>query len=155
MDNGRNKMNTLSSAKESQNNGKINQWVQSFLREGENCNIILADGLQNQKVYYYGPVKLPLSLFEVTSGPGIDHHTENDIKWFYYVVDEMKKSYEANWDMPPMIACYSHGKLILNDGTHRYAALQQLGITEYYAIIWMNQKKDYEEFMKQYHNALD
>jgi hypothetical protein len=148
-------MNTLSSAKEFERNGKIKEWVQIFLRGGENSNIVLADELQNEKNYYYGPVNLPLSLFEVASGPGIDHHTENDIKWFYYVVNEMKKSYQANWDMPPMIACYNNGKLLLNDGTHRYTALQQLGVTEYYAIIWMTKKQDYEEFMKQYHKAVD
>lgn len=94
-------------------------------------------------------MKIDLSLLEVISGPGIDHHEENEIKWFNYVVNNMVESYTEAWDMPPFIVGYKNGRFKLNDGTHRHAALKQLGKKDYYAFIWMEGQDDYEELIKE------
>jgi hypothetical protein len=143
-------MNTLSSAKEYSKNGKIDEWIQIFLRTN---NAYFADLLKEKKRYYYGPVNMPLSLFKVVSGPAITYHRNDEIYWFYYVVDEMKKAYQRGWDMPPLIVQYKYEEFEIHDGAHRYLALQQLGINEYHAIIYMTEEHDYEEFIKKYNST--
>ena len=38
--------------------------------------------------------------------------------------------------MPPLIVSIEDGSFVLNDGNHRFEALKQLGIREYWVIIW-------------------
>lgn len=142
-------MTTLSSSLEYAKKGKIDEWIQTFLRRN---NVYFANLLKQKKIYYYGPVIMPLSLFKVVSGPGITYHKENEIQWFYHVVNEMKKAYQTGWDMPPLIVGYRNEKFQIHDGAHRYTALQQLGINKYYAIIYTTEKHDFEEFIKKYIN---
>ncbi len=53
-------------------------------------------------------------------------------------------------DMPPLIVHYVAGGFELNDGNHRHEAYSRLGINEYYVIVWMTEKKEYEEFLESY-----
>lgn len=59
-------------------------------------------------------------------------------------------------DMPPLIVHFlvENGKdyFELNDGNHRLEAYQRLGIEEYYVIVWITEKYEYELFMEKYSN---
>ena len=42
----------------------------------------------------------------------------------------------------------------LNDGNHRFEAYNRLGIEEYYVIVWITEKQEYELFMEKYSQDL-
>lgn len=127
---------TSASAREFANAGKLEVWVQNFLR-GEGGNQPMADGLKLVERCYHIPKLYKLDTFERACGP------EVDMKW---VIDEtdfdervgkiMTRYQTGEWDMPPLIIGLNAGQYELNDGNHRYEALQRLGVNEYWVIIW-------------------
>ena len=42
-------------------------------------------------------------------------------------VDEMEESLDDGWEPPPLLAEYQDGRLLLQDGNHRYEALRARG----------------------------
>ena len=56
--------------------------------------------------------------------------------------------------MPPLIVHYVDGGFELNDGNHRYEAYSRLGIEEYYVIVWITEKYEYDDFIKKYSDYL-
>ena len=63
-------------------------------------------------------------------------HAENDIQYFFAVVDSMKESLADGWDTPPLIVEYVYGNFQVNDGRHRLEAYRQLGAEKVWAVIW-------------------
>ena len=100
-----------------------------------------SDGLKLFDRYFLGPVKIPLSLFSRDCGP------EDGMKWqipaepFEGKVLELMEVIKREPDLPPLIVHYGVDGFELNDGNHRYEAYKRLGITEYYVIVWMTEKK--------------
>ena len=83
---------TLSLAKQYDQEGNIDQWMQDFLR-ADGKNLALADGLLLEERHYFGLREIPISLLsDVKSGTPEYLHAENDIQYFFYVVDRMKES---------------------------------------------------------------
>ena len=73
---------TLSLAKQYDKEGKIDQWMQDFLRE-DGKNLALADGLLLEERHYFGLCEIPIALFsDVKSGAPEYLHAENDIQYF-------------------------------------------------------------------------
>ncbi|QVK19454.1 ParB N-terminal domain-containing protein [Mycoplasmatota bacterium] len=143
---------TLKKALEYKNNNHIEDWIHSFLHD-EGNNIPFSEGLRLSKRYYIGPIKMPLSLFKRCCGP------EENLK---YVIDQtdfernvkaIQERYKKGWDMPPLIINYVNKSFELTDGNHRYEALRRENIKDYYIIIWITEKEDYEHFIN-YYNSL-
>lgn len=83
-----NKMGTLSVADIYSKQGRLEEWIQLFLR-GEGHNNPFADGLLKEKRYYYGPVKTDITHFCIPEGAP-DYLTKpNDIEWFFIEVNKM------------------------------------------------------------------
>lgn len=123
------------------NQHKVEEWLQLFLRnDGKNCE--LADGLLLEERYYLGPVKTDITKFNVEEGAPSYLTQENDIKWFFSIVDKMKSIYN-NWDMPPLIVNFTNGRYEVNDGRHRHEALRQMNVNNAYVIFWTSSKDDY------------
>lgn len=121
--------------------GEIHEWIQLFLRnEGE--NIALADGLLQKKRYYIGPVLTDISTFGIEEGAPSYLDKENDIAWFFHIVDKMKQSFGEEWDYPPLIVFYTNGKYEIADGRHRNEALRQLGIKHAHVVFWTDNEED-------------
>lgn len=127
---------TSDSAIEFAQAGKLEEWVQHFLR-GEGNNLGFADGLKLAPRIYHSPQKMPLSLFTRICGP------ETGLKWqideggFNWRVAKIMERYEnEKWDMPPLIINRQEGIYELNDGNHRFEALKRLGVDEYWVIFW-------------------
>ena len=140
---------TLSSAVNYARNGKLEEWIHSYLlSDGHNKEF--SDGLKLFDRYFLGPVKLPLNLFSRDCGP------EEGMKWqipaepFEKKVQELMAVIKQEADLPPLIVHYSNEGFELNDGNHRYEAYTRLGITEYYVIVWITEKEEYADFMKKY-----
>ena len=52
--------------------------------------------------------------------------------------------------MPPLIVHYVDGDFELNDGNHRHKAMENLGITDTWVIVWITEPEEYEDFMAKY-----
>lgn len=140
---------TLSSAIGYARNGKLEEWVHTYLlTDGHNKEF--SDGLKLFDRYFLGPVRMPLSLFKRLCGP------EADMKWqipkdnFENKVKELERIISKGEDMPPLIVHYVEGEFELNDGNHRLEAYSRLGIEEYYVIVWITEKEEYLSFMEEY-----
>ena len=129
------KYGTLAQAKAYQDNGKIEEWLQLFLRN-DGKNIALADGLLLEQREYFGLQKLNISYFEdIKDGAPEYLSAENDIEYFFWIVENMKNSL-GDWDVPPLIVEYREDKFFVNDGRHRLEMYRQLGAESVDVILW-------------------
>ena len=127
---------SLTLAKQYDKEGKIDQWMQDFLR-ADGKNLALADGLLLEERHYFGLCEIPISLLsDVKSGAPEYLHAENDIQYFFHVVDRMKESLADGWDAPPLIVEYVYGKFQVDDGRHRLETYRQLGVECVWAVVW-------------------
>ena len=133
---------TLSLAKQYDQEGKIDRWMQDFLR-ADGKNPALADGLLLEERHYFGLCEIPISLLsDVKSGAPEYLHAENDIQYFFHVVDRMKESLAEGWDAPPLIVEYVYGKFQVDDGRHRLETYRQLGVECVWAVVWTTGEKN-------------
>ena len=127
---------TLSLARMYAEDGRIDEWMQDFLR-ADGKNLALAEGLLKEERYYFGLLEIPIALLsDVKSGAPEYLHAENDIQYFFYIVDRMKEGMADGWDTPPLIVEYVYGNFQVNDGRHRLEAYRQLGAEKVWAVIW-------------------
>lgn len=127
---------TLTLAKMYDEDGRIDAWMQDFLR-ADGKNVALADGLLLEERYYFGLREVPLSLFAgIKTGAPEYLHAANDVQYFFDVVDRMKESLADGWDAPPLIVEYVYGCFQVDDGRHRLELYRQLGVEKVWAVIW-------------------
>ena len=127
---------TLSLAKMYDKDGRIDEWLQDFLR-ADGKNLALADGLLKEERFYFGLREVPISLFSnIKTGVPEYLHAANDIQYFFEVVDRMKESLADGWDAPPLIVEYVYGNFQVDDGRHRLEAYRQLGVEKVWAVVW-------------------
>lgn len=144
---------TLSSAMEYAAAGKLEEWVHIYLlSDGHNKDF--SDGLKLFDRFFLGPVKLPLHLFERCCGPEESMKFRVDPDWFEQHVSNLADAISRDKDMPPLIVHYVDGCFELNDGNHRFEACSRLGIEDYYVIVWITEKHEYDEFMEKYSEYL-
>src|SRR5574344_940492 len=121
-------------------NGKLDEWIQKFLRaevgDMPNPNFALADGLLLEDRKYFNPICIPLEEIK-TVRIEKDILDDNELKYYNYKVDKIMHKLQG-WDMPPLIAQVDGIDLVLTDGNHRYSALKRVGKTSYYTIVWCN-----------------
>ncbi|MBR3116457.1 MAG: hypothetical protein IKF36_01100 [Bacilli bacterium] len=119
--------------------GRIDEWIQEFLRnkfdEHANPNLPLADGLLLEERFYYGPVEIDLD--KITTIRVEEDLEGNELEWYNKVVDRMSNDFNGS-NFPPLILEYKDNKLYLTDGNHRYSTLRRKDVDKYYAIIWGN-----------------
>lgn len=129
------KYGTYTIAQEYDDQGKIDEWMQLFLRN-DGRNLGLADGLLLQERRYIGIRRIPLSLLAKTRSGAPEYLRDQDsIDYFFRVVDQMKQDYE-NWDIPPLIVEYGEKGFHVDDGRHRLEMYRQMGITHAPAVLW-------------------
>ena len=127
---------TLALARKYAEEGRIEQWLQDFLR-ADGKNMALAEGILKEERYYFGLLEIPIALLsDVKSGAPEYLHAANDIQYFFAVVDSMKESMADGWDAPPLIVEYLYGRFKVDDGRHRLETYRQLGVEKVWAVIW-------------------
>ncbi|MBR4084021.1 MAG: ParB N-terminal domain-containing protein [Lachnospiraceae bacterium] len=127
---------TLTLARQYAEVGRIDEWLQKFLR-ADGKNLALADGILKEKRYYFGLQEITIALLsDIKSGAPEYLHAVNDIQYFFEVVDRMKESLADGWDAPPLIVEYVYGKFQVDDGRHRLEMYRQLGIEKVWAVVW-------------------
>lgn len=141
------KYGTLTQAKLYRDNGKIEEWLQLFLRN-DGKNIALADGLLLEKREYLGLLKLNMSCFkDIKEGAPEYLSAENDIAYFFWIVENMKNS-RKDWDVPPLIVEYREDKFIVNDGRHRLEMYRQLGVEVVDAVLWTTGEENKKKLLE-------
>ena len=127
---------TLTMASQYAEDGRIDMWLQDFLR-ADGKNLALADGLLKEERHYFGLLEIPLDLLaNVKHGAPEYLHAANDIQYFFEVVERMKESLADGWDAPPLIVEYVYGNFQVDDGRHRLETYRQLGFKKVWAVIW-------------------
>ncbi len=132
---------TVNEATEFSNENRLEEWVQSFLRDDKkdhaSPNYALADGLKLEERFYYGPIEFDLD--KITTMRVESDLSGNELKYYNEVVDRMSSDFNGT-NFPPLILEYKDDKYYLTDGNHRYSSLKRLGIDKYYSIIWGNKE---------------
>ena len=144
---------TLSSAQSYAKNGKLEQWIHTYLLSGGH-NKDFSDGLKLFDRFFLGPIKMPLSLFSRCCGPEKNMKWRIDAEWFDKHVSKLMGVIEKERDMPPLIVHFVDGGFELNDGNHRLEAYSRLGIKEYYVFVWITEKDEYDLFMSEHSQYL-
>lgn len=140
---------TLKSASEYSEAGLLEEWIHTYLLFHRR-NEIFSDGLRLCYRYYIGPIMMPLSLFQRSSGP------EYDMKWkvhpevFEHRVSEWLNKIVKTEDTPPLLINYEHNKFEINSDNPLYEALVRSRVAEYPVIIWITAKECHDAFLNTY-----
>ncbi len=138
---------SLASARRADDEGRLADWVTSFLASPGSDNEALAGALVFEGATYLGPVELELDRLTPMAGPDEDevvvpiaeNEWENDI-------DAMTDSLDQGWEPPPLlVSCRADG-LFLEDGNHRHETLRRQGSTRAWAIIMFANDEDRRRF---------
>lgn len=136
----------LASAQQAQKAGEIEQWVHDYLC-GPGNNRSFSDGLRREKRLWWGPFEAELMRLQRTCGPepGMPYRVP-EAGWLNRV-NRFAASFEKIRDFPPLIIQWVNGQLLINDGNHRYAAYQEVGLTHCWVIMWWADLTSYREFV--------
>ena len=58
----------------------------------------------------------------------------------------MEESLDEGWRPPPLLAEYQGGRLLLQDGNHRFEALVRAGETHAWTLVYFDTRRDLDEF---------
>jgi hypothetical protein len=140
---------TSKSATEYSEAGMLEEWIHTYLLF-DRRNKTFSDGLRLFYRYYLGPIMMPLSLFQRSSGP------EEQMKW--KVHPTVFENRVMNWidkirigeDSPPLIINYDKGVFEINSDNPLFEALKRSRMKEYPVIIWITERADHETFVTDY-----
>lgn len=128
--------------------GKIDEWLQLFLRN-DGKNVALADGLLKEPRFYLPVKEIPMHILDDIKSGAPEYLTKaNDIEYFYYVVQKMIES-KTEWNPPPLIIEFCDDQsFYVCDGRHRLEMYRQLGEEFVPAIVWTTGKNNYEKLRR-------
>lgn len=121
--------------------------MQLFLRN-DGKNVALSEGLLLKEREYLGLIKLNMFYFkDIKEGTPEYLYAENDIDYFFWIVENMKNSIE-DWDIPPLIVEYRDDKFFVNDGRHRLEMYRQLGVEVVDVVLWTTGKANKKKLLE-------
>lgn len=137
------KYGTLEISKEYLDKNQLEDWIQLFLRN-DGHNVALADGLLKEERCYTGIVDFDLNLLEnIKAGAPEYLIRENDIEYFFAIVNEMNEAL-GSWNPPPLIIEYRvDGSFHVCDGRHRLEMYRQKNVKTVPAIVWTTGKENF------------
>ena len=137
-------MSTLESALELGDSSKIETWIHNFLLQPEpHGNRGLSEGLELQKRFWIGPIKLDLSELIQVCGPDSSYPFYEPEENWNYTIEKFICRLKNGEMPPPLIVEYKNEKLHIADGNHRFAALKEVVYKSYWCFIWFsNGRKD-------------
>ena len=137
------KYGTLEISKEYLDKNQLEDWIQLFLRN-DGHNVALADGLLKEERCYTGIVDFDLNLLEnIKAGAPEYLFRENDIEYFFAIVNEMNEAL-GSWNPPPLIIEYRvDGSFHVCDGRHRLEMYRQKNVKTVHAIVWTTGEENF------------
>jgi hypothetical protein len=138
----------LASARRAAERGETALWVGDFLASRGSDNEVLASALALRKHWWVGPISLPLRALTRLAGPEddvlcpvADDEWEDD-------VSDMEESVEQGWEPPPLLAEFQRGRLLLQDGNHRYEALVRSGARRGWTLVYFDNPGERDAFSR-------
>ena len=139
---------SLETAFEAADRDELALWVGDFLASRGSDNAVLAAGLAQDRHWWLGPLRLPVEELERLAGPEDDALCEVEPEEWEHDVSKMEESVEQGWEPPPLLVEYQDGKLLLQDGNHRYEALVRAGETHAWVLVWFDDPGERDAFRR-------
>ena len=114
------------------------RWVGDFLASKGSDNAILAAALAQRRHWWLGPIELPIADLVRLAGPEDDALVPIDDREWEADVQSMEESVAAGWEPPPLLAEYQDGRVLLQDGNHRYEALAREGAEVAWVLVYFD-----------------
>ncbi len=121
-------------------------WVGDFLASRGSDNAVLAAALAMKEHWWLGPLQVPLDDLVRLAGPEDDALVPIDEREWEGDVGDMAQSIEDGWEPPPLLAEYQDGRLLLQDGNHRYEALQREEAPHAWVLVFFEDPAERERF---------
>jgi hypothetical protein len=129
--------------------GKLHEWILSFLR-ASGANPGLAGTLEKDGKYYLGPVKYPLKDLVNIIGPDNSYKYQEAESALNARVAAMVTDIQKGWQPPPLIVTnFWEDYWEIADGGHRLRAFQKLGMEVYPTIFYFRDKDIFDTFKQE------
>lgn len=122
--------------------GRIEEWVDAYLRAGKWANVGLADGLNKAPRWWIGPVSVPLDEMIQTCGPTAGMKYQETKRSWEHKTQVISQSLAEPSALPPVILESNEGALYLRDGNHRHGVAQEKDWKSMSALIWFNSEEE-------------
>lgn len=134
--------------------GKIEEWVHLYLNSGDWANVPFSEGLKLQQRWWHGPVEMPLS--KLVRAVGVEANREYRVSAGYWLecIVKMAESMTDPLAIPPLIVEYRQGELSVRDGNTRLGAMELLGWSVFWVIIWYNSETDFKKHSVELHETI-
>ena len=132
----------------------IARWVGDFLASRGSDNAVLAAALAQAPHWWFGPVQLPVVALERLAGPEADVLCDVDHEEWEHDVEEMEESLDEGWEPPPLLAEWRDGRLLLQDGNHRYEALARADEPHAWTLVYFARLDERDRFAAEYLDEL-
>jgi hypothetical protein len=137
----------LASARQAAARDEIALWVGELLASPGSDNATLAVALAQEEHWWAGPVTVAIDELTRLAGPEADALCPIDDAEWEEDVGAMEESVEEGWEPPPLLAEFQHGRLVLQDGNHRYEALVREGVPEAWIVAYFHSRHERDAFM--------
>ena len=111
-------------------------WVGEFLASRGSDNEVLAAALAKDRHWWAGPVEVRLDELDRLAGPEDDVLVAIEPREWEGDVGAMEESLDHGWQPPPLLAEYQDGRLLLQDGNHRFEALTRAGAETAWVLVF-------------------
>jgi hypothetical protein len=137
---------SLASAFAASKDDRLAIWVGEFLASRGSDNAALAAGLAQREHWWLGPLRVPVDDLIRLAGPEDEALVPVEPEEWEGDVESMEESIERGWEPPPLLAQFQDGRLLLQDGNHRYEALLRSGEREAWVLVWFDDHADWERY---------
>ncbi len=137
---------TLATARAAAARDDLAIWVGDFLASAGSDNKELAAALALRPHWWVGPVEIPVDDLVRLAGPEDEALVPIEPDEWEGDVDAMEESLDDGWQPPPLLAEYQDGRLLLQDGNHRFEALLRAGASHVWTLVYFDDPRDLDEF---------
>lgn len=137
----------LASAQAAAARDETARWVGDFLASSGSNNATLAAALAQRRHWWGGPLRVPLRDLVRLAGPEPDALVPVPPARWEHDVEAMEESLDGGWQPPPLLAEYRHGKLLLQDGNHRYDALERANARTAWVLVYFDDPAERDAFL--------
>ncbi len=135
---------SVETARHFANQGRLEEWLHSYLRAGNWVNSGLSNGLKQAQRWWIGPVLVPIEQMVRNCGPEPVMPFKVTVEDWEQKTHAMASSFDDPVNLPPVILQSIFGTLYLRDGNHRSEAARKKGWQSLWAIIWFDSEEDWK-----------
>jgi len=129
-----------------QGEDELARWVGDFLASEGSDNGVLAAALAQDPHWWLGPISVPADELVRLAGPEDEALCPIEPADWEGDVDAMAESLDDGWAPPPLLAEHQDGRLLLQDGNHRFEALVRAGATHAWTLVYFDDPRERDEF---------